>query len=962
MNGNDARKISDALTIGATDGRTSSSAGGGDRGERNAAILQVGQVLGGRFQILEMLGLGGMGAVYKAHDRDINRVIALKCIRPELSDNQEIVQRFMQELLLARQVSHKNVIRIYDVRDSGGLKFITMEYVAGRDLGSLMEERGKLPAPEAVAIMRQVCSGLAAAHAEGVVHRDLKPSNIMVEANGRVVVMDFGLARAQDTDLMTQTGAILGTFQYMSPEQAKGEKVDARSDVFTVGIILYELLTGSTPYKCDTSLASLLKRTQEDAVPPSALNGTIPRTLNTIVCRCLERDLKRRYQNATEMLRDLDAWQGNRAGVGLTFHPNVGPWGRDIPWPLIATVATVIVLAVAGWLLRDRLLPHTVSQPSKPITVLVADFTNHTGDPIFDSALEPMFNVALEGASFISAYNRGTARKLAQKLPNPTDKLDEQPARLVALSQGVSAVITGEISLRGNAYTVSAMALDAATGNVLAKSEASASNKNDVVSTIPELVAPIRKALGDTTPDSTQLEALRGSLTAASLEAVHQYGIGMEQQSAGRRDEALVSFAKAAQLDPGFARAYSGMAASALPLGKIQDAEKYIKLAMQHEDRMTERERLRVRGLYYFVAGDFPKCIDEYGELVSKYSADNIGYGNLGACYARLRNFPKAVEAQEHAVEIVPKYAVQRLYLAFYTSYSGDFQGGEREARAALALNPSSEAYLALAEAQVGEGQFSPARETYGTLEKMSALGASMATSGLADIDLFEGRFTEAIRKLEQGIAADVAAKDTENAGDKLTRLADIQLLRGDKQAAAASATKALADNQSEKIKFLAALIFKEAGQNAKAQDLAKGLASELEAEPRAYAKIISADLAEQHGDSREAIKEFTDANTLLDTWIGHLELGRAYLRAGQFVEADSEFDRCIKRRGETLELFMDNIPTAGYFPVIYYLQGRVREGMKSPGFAESYRAYLSIRGQAGEDPLLAEIHRRLGQ
>ena len=226
MKSDDARKISDAPTIAAGGGSSSIGAAVARAAINAGAILEIGQILAGRFQILEILGIGGMGAVYKAHDRDIDRIIALKCIRPELANNPEVVQRFNQELLLARQIAHKNVIRIYDVRDSGGLKFITMEYIDGYDLGRLMEERGKLPPAEAVAITSQVCAGLAAAHAEGVIHRDLKPSNIMLEKNGRVVVMDFGLARAEHQDLLTRTGAVLGTFQYMSPDRQ-----EARSSI-----------------------------------------------------------------------------------------------------------------------------------------------------------------------------------------------------------------------------------------------------------------------------------------------------------------------------------------------------------------------------------------------------------------------------------------------------------------------------------------------------------------------------------------------------------------------------------------------------------------------------------------------------------------------------------------------------------------------------------------------------------
>jgi tetratricopeptide (TPR) repeat protein len=262
----------------------------------------------------------------------------------------------------------------------------------------------------------------------------------------------------------------------------------------------------------------------------------------------------------------------------------------------------------------------------------------------------------------------------------------------------------------------------------------------------------------------------------------------------------------------------------------------------------------------------------------------------------------------------------------------------------------------------LAEGQLSQAAESYQALAKVSAVGASMANVSLADLDLYQGRFAEAVRLLEKGVAADLASKSPENAADKLAALARAQLLLGQKGAALAAADKALAISKSIKIRFLSAQVFAEEGQVAKAQQLATSLGSELATEPQAYAKIIEGDLSLKRGDARQAIKAFTEANNLLDTWIGRLELGRAYLEAGAFVEADAEFERSIKRRGEALELFMDNVPTYNYLPAVYYYQGRAREGLKSPGFADSYRTYLSIRGQPGEDPMLADIRRRLGQ
>jgi len=480
---------------------------------------------------------------------------------------------------------------------------------------------------------------------------------------------------------------------------------------------------------------------------------------------------------------------------------------------------------------------------------------------------------------------------------------------------------------------------------------------------VPKLVAPIRKALGDSTPESVQLQAAGGAFTAASLEAVHEYGIGMEQQFTGKNEEALRSFSKAAELDPNFGRAYAGMAAVAGNVGQLQDAEKYVKLAMEHVDRLTERERYRIRGLYYARTGNWEKCVEEYSELVKQYSADNVGHNNLANCFSHLRNMPKAVEEARRAVEVSPKTAGSRMNLSLFSSYGSVFESGEREARAVLELNPSyPKAYLALAFAQVGQGQLPEAAETYRKLEKVSALGSSMAAEGLADLAAYEGRFAEAVRTLEQGAAADVASNGRDSAADKYAALAQAQLWRGQKRPAVAAAEKALANSQSAKIKFLVARTFVEADELAKAQKLAAALASDLQAEPQAYAKLIDGQLASRDGKAGEAVKALTEANKLLDTWIGRFDLGRTYLAGGLFVEADSEFDRCIKRRGEALALFLDEVPTYGYFPEVYYYQGRVREGLKSSGAANAYWIFVSIRDKGDGGALFEDAKQRLAE
>jgi eukaryotic-like serine/threonine-protein kinase len=930
----------------------------------NGTLLHPGTVFAKRYQIIKLLGEGGMGAVYKARDIELEREVALKVVRPQLSNNSEILQRFKQELILARQVTDRNIIRIFDLGEAGGIKFITMEYVEGQSLHQILKQRGKLEVAEAVDVMEQVAAGLAAAHREGIIHRDLKPGNIMRDVNGRVVVMDFGLARTISGDGMTQTGAMLGTIEYMSPEQAQGKELKPSSDVFTAGLILYELVSGATPFHAESAIASLLMRTQQRAVPLAEVDRNIPGTLSNIVAKCLEKEPANRYLSAEELDADLRAWQGKGGGkkVSATSARLRLNRLRELPWTSFAVMGALILAVAAGiaWFVVAR-QQAAKSVAHGPVSVLVGDFANHTGDPVLDNTLEPMLGVALEGASFVNVFSRGDARKLAAKLPHPTDKLDEQTARLVAVNQDVSTVVTGEIDLRGEEYDISAIALDAVSGKVLARADVTVANKQDILSSLPKLAEPIRQALGDTTPASVQFEQVSGGFKAASLEAVHQEALAIDEQFAGKFQEAFDSFQKAVQLDPKFARPYTGMAAMDQNLGKSGDAVKYMKLAMQHMDSMTERERYRSRGMYYSFTGDWQNCVQEYTHLVTHFPADRVGQWNLASCYAQLRNAPKALEAAQHAVEIVPRGVAQRLNLSFISSFAGDFAAGEKEARTGLALNPSAaEGFLVLAEAQLGEGQIYKATDSYHQLEKIGALPASTAAAGLADLAAYQGEYAEAETILKNGAAADVGAKNTDNAARKYAALGNIEELQGKHAAAVADTGKALANSQTTQIEFLAANTYVAAGETAKAQKLATSLSSALTGESQAYGKIITGMIALKRKDANEAIRQITAANNLLDTWIGHFDLGQAYLEAGAFTEADSEFDQCAKRRGEAIELFLDNVPTYAYFPPVYYYQGRVRQGMNSEGFADFYKTYLSIRGQSTGDPLAIDIQHRI--
>src|SRR5579864_2200196 len=561
--------------------------------EAGSGELRPGTFLSGRYEIMQLLGQGGMGAVYKARDKELDRLVAIKLIRPELARNPEILQRFKQELILARQITHKNVIRIFDLGQSDGIKFITMDFVEGQDLRALLRERGKFPLNEAGRIMLQICRALEAAHAEHVIHRDLKPQNIMLDRKSRVYVMDFGIARSAHVPGMTQTGALIGTPEYMSPEQARGEKLDERSDIFSLGVIFYEILTGKTPYPSDTPLATLWKRMPEPVTPPSKLEPSLPFALNEIVVRALDIEPARRFANAREMAHQLEIWLGPSAESSAIFLPaphTTHYW----KWASVA-LGALLVIAIVAFRLKGPAKPPAVHGA---VSVLVADFANATGDSVFDETLEPPLSVALEDASFISSFSRNQAKKIAAQLQPGASSLEETTARLVGVREGIPFIVAGLIGRKGSGYEVRARTLEAATGKILLEVDETADDKKGVLGVVGKIAAKTRRALGDTTPESAQLAAAE-AYTTNSLEAAHSYAAAQDLEWAGKWEEAIPLYEQAVQSDPNLGRAYAGLAATSANMGRRKDADKYYQLALAHIDRMSDREKYRTRGGYY---------------------------------------------------------------------------------------------------------------------------------------------------------------------------------------------------------------------------------------------------------------------------------------------------------------------------------------------------------------------------
>jgi eukaryotic-like serine/threonine-protein kinase len=945
--------------------------GSGGAPHADRGPLDIGSAFGARYHIIRLLGIGGMGAVYQAWDAELGVAVAIKVIRPEVMADPtaaaEVERRFKRELLLARQVTHKNVVRIHDLGEIRGIKYITMPYVDGADLATISRNEGHLPIPRILRIARGIASGLVAAHTASVVHRDLKPANIMVGADNEAMIMDFGIALSAGTPSASATvveglptqfkgsvarfsttmaGAVVGTVEYMAPEQAKGQPVDQRADIYAFGLMLYDLLVGRRRAEhAPSAIAELQGRMEQPPPPPRTVVPEIPEALDQLVARCLEPDPAKRYQTSAELAAALERLDENGVPIPLPR--------RFTPRMIAASVVLVAGLVTATWWLTRTPPPP---KQHNPVSVLIADFQNQTGDAMFDRSLEPVLKLALEGAGFITAYDRSGVRNLGA---SAVEKLDDATAQQIAVKQGVGVVILGSVQREGESYGISVKAVQAVTGNVIATATNRASGKDKVLGAATKLATTVRTALGDETSKSDAQIFAMDTLSATNLDVVRQYAVGTEWMAKARWDEALQSFSNSVKLDGNFGMGYQGMALASRNLDRDQDAEKYIKEALRHLDQMTERERFRARGFFYRITGDYPACVKEYGDLIARYAADVAAHNQLALCSTFLRNLPRAVDEMRQVVKIVPKTTTFRDNLALYLSYSSDFQTAEHEAQGIE--NGGVNSLLALAFGQLGQGQAAQANETYQKLAAINAQGASRAASGTGDVALYEGRFAEAARILGQGAAADLAAKEPNRAAAKFVALAYAQVSRKQNDAAIAAADSALKSSPTVKIRFLAGRALVEAGEIAKAQTVAASLAGELQTAPQAHAKIIEGLIFLKRRDARQAIKVLTEANVLLDTWIGHFELGRAYLEAGQYIKGDSEFDRCIKRRGEAMSLFLDEEPTYGYLPAVYYYQGRVREGLNSAGFADSYREYLKIRGESKDDPLVPDARRRAG-
>lgn len=655
---------------------------GGAWGEGGEVTLEPGTVLAGRYEIVSVLGTGGMGSVYKAGDRELDRLVALKVIRPELARNPAIVDRFKQEIRLSHKVTHRNVVRMYDLSEDAGMRFVTMELVAGRDLRGIIEERGKLPPDEAVDIFQQICFALEAAHGVGILHRDLKPQNVMREDAGRVVVMDFGLARTMEGDGMTQSGALLGTMEYMSPEQALGKELDQRSDIFAMGLIGYEMLTGTMPFKADSAIASLLMRTREQAPPILKVDGTIPGALSDLIGKCLQTDVAARYKTVSDVLHDLETWRGKAAAKSLHFTANVPSQGIGGRW-LVAIGGGIVLIALVAT--TPMMIHHfkggqapgnAVVTPS--ISLAIMPFYNASGDASMDwlgASLAEMLGTDIGGSAQVRMVSPDRLQQVLADLHlSANSATDMETLHRVARFTNAQTIIFGRYIKAGAEIRITATVLDLAhdTPSVVTTD---VPTENNLLASVDALAAQLRQKLTADPKVLRDLQAHADRPQTSSVEALQAYESGLSLERAGNSIQAQQEFQTATTADPNFALAWSRLADTYSSLGHDDLAQSDSRRAVELSGGLPARERLLIEADNARINHDPQKAIDALLQLAAANPSDIDVQFQLAKLYEQAENYDAAKKSLALVLAADPKNVEALLARGGVAVLSGDPNG-----------------------------------------------------------------------------------------------------------------------------------------------------------------------------------------------------------------------------------------------------------------------------------------------
>jgi len=766
-----------------------------------ASTLPAGFILQQRYRIVRLLGEGGMGSVYEADDLELDRKVAIKLIRPDLAANPEILQRFKRELIMARKVTHENVVRIFDLGTDQGLKFITMEFIEGRDLKSYIVDGPRLTPDESADVIVQVCRALNAAHNAGIVHRDLKPQNIMIDAEGVAQVMDFGVARSMDVTGLTRTGELLGTPAYMSPEQAKGEPTDARSDIFSLGIIFYELLTGEVPFQADTPYGMIIKRTLEKAPRPISLNPDVPEHMNRVVMRCLETELELRYQSVREILADLESRKGPRDhGVTQRLPIVLKRTSKSTLW--MGGVAAVISLGligawVGGWLsFGGGNAPSSGSEVTTPtadaMALAIVPFRNASGDPSLDwmgASLAEMLRSDIGQSAELRTISVDRISQILGDLKlDANSAFDAGTIGQLGTFSNADKILLGQYVKAGEQIRIDARLHDVEQGTETSLS-AAAPTEADLLVAVGELAVAVRDNLDLSSDAIAALEAASFTPSSTSVEALRFYSEGRQLARQGNYVEAQARFEAATDADPSFALAYSELAQAYSRLGFDTEAEQASRTANELATGLPEFESNLIAARHYDLLGQTDEAIDAYQRLLAAAPEDPELHFNLAGLYESTGALDEAYGELETVLRYDPNY-VEALYsigrvevrrgnaqpaLNWFNQALGLTLGND-EARARI-LNGIGIAYRRLGQGEDALRTYRDALDINRRLDQKVGIAANLTNIGAVELGL--GRLDDALASYTEALQLRREIGDREGIGASLMDLGNVYLDMG---------------------------------------------------------------------------------------------------------------------------------------------------------------------------------------
>jgi serine/threonine protein kinase/tetratricopeptide (TPR) repeat protein len=877
----------------------------------------IGQTIS-HYRILEKLGGGGMGVVYKAEDTELGRFVALKLLPDALAKDAQALERFRREARAASALNHPNICTIYEIGDHDGRRFIAMEYLDGKTLKHLISST-PFPFDEMLELAIQIADALRVAQAQGIIHRDIKPANLFVTNLGNAKILDFGLAKVVPAgssgqasqmptvtagELLTSPGATMGTIAYMSPEQARGEELDARTDLFSFGAVLYEMATGRMAFP-GKNVAVIHDAILNRAPTPLArVNPEFPPDLERIVNKALEKDRKLRYQSAADIRTDLQRLKRDTESARLPAATSAVVGVRErrgTHWKLVIPTAAAVVALAAG----SYFYLHRTPKLTDKDTIVLADFANSTGDAIFDNTLKDALGVALRQSPFLDIASDEKVTATLRLMTKAADtRLTPQVAREVCQRGRSKAYVGGSIATLGSQYVIGIRVVNCTNGNVLALEQTTATSKEKVLDALGTAVTKLRGELGESLAQVQKSDMPLEQLTTPSLEALQAFTLGSKAQQEGKGASAALSyFLRAIELDPNFAHAYSSAGVMYLGLGDSARGKEYITKAYALRERAGAYESLLMQADYYdYVLGDLDKALELYQQMTESDPRDTIPWSHMAVAYSNLGQLEKTLEATKQVVR--PESGL------FYPRLVGDERRlghfSEAHKTSDLAASRGFDNFHLRWELYVlafVEGDSKGMAEQVTWFDGKSPNTQDAFLSLEAETEAYRGHNRAAQEFSRRAAAAAVQAGDLEAAASYHLKAAWRKTVFGDMPDARKEVASALElVPQSEDVEAWGAEVLARTGNAAHAQTLAQDLVKRFPRHTvihRYWLPMIEAQCALAAKKHAEAIERLREAEPLEARSCNYsYERGEAYLAAGQGSAAAAAFQQILDHPG----------------------------------------------------------------